>query len=285
VFTRVAVGRARVVREVRAAAPLMAALAAPVTARGPWLTAVLNDGAAHRPRARPVAVVVEPHREGRPDGVAFLSLRRRGLVTVVSVLGAGTAPLPGGRPASRLLARDDETAARLAGGLHDLLGTLRGPWTLRLTGLPLGDPTVRELAARLPTAVQGNVRSSRLVDELDGRHGQAGELTRSRDPRTLDRWLPALLAREADPRARAFLRAAGRLHVAIGQVELAVLADGDTLRAGLLTLVDGADRWPWWGTSDVGGLRTEMGAPLVGLTVPVRGWPAGSAVSRAGPAR
>ena len=55
------------------------------------------------------------------------------------------------------------------------------------------------------------------------------------------------------------------------------MADG-ALRAALLTLVDGTDRWPWWGTSDIGGLRTEMGAPLVGLTVPARGWPRAPAV-------
>jgi hypothetical protein len=275
VFTRVAAGRARVVREVRAAAPLMTALRAPVTARGPWLTAVLNAGAASRPRARPVAVVVEAHRQGRPEAAAFLALRRRGLTTVVTLLGGGTEPLPGGRPAARLLARDEEAAGRLADGVHDLLATLRRPWSLELAGLPLGDPTSRLLAARLPTSVLGNVRSVRLVDELDDL-GPAPVL-RSRDPRLLERWLPALLT-AADPRVRAFLRATARVHAAIGELELAVVADGDTLRAGLLTLVDGEDRWPWWSTGT--GTRTEMGAPLVGLTAPARGWPAPSALSR-----
>jgi len=268
-FIRVAHGRARVVREVRAAAPLMAALRAPVTWRGPWLTAVLNDAAARRFAgpwaARPVAVVVEAHRQGRPEAVAFLSLRRRGLVTEVSLLGDGTAPVPGGRPTARLLARDDAAAGLLSAGIVDLLGTLRGPWSLRLCGLPLGDPTTAHLAAALPTGVLANIRSSRLVDELgDG-------VRRSRSPRELERWLPALLAREPDAGVRPFLRAAARLHAAIGQLELAVVADGDRLRAALLTLGDGTDRWPWWGSSDIGGLRTEMGAPLVGLTVPVRG--------------
>jgi hypothetical protein len=98
VLTRIAVGRARVVREVRAAAPLMADLRAPVTARGPWLTAVLNEGAARRGGGRPVAVVVEPHAQGRPEAVAFLTLRRRGLATVVTVLGDGVDPVPAGRP-------------------------------------------------------------------------------------------------------------------------------------------------------------------------------------------
>jgi hypothetical protein len=252
----------------------MTALRAPVTAQGPWLTAVLNDGAVARPRARPVAVVVEAHRQGRPEAAAFLSLRRRGLTTVVGMLGSGTEPLPGGRPSARLLARDEEAAGRLADGVHDLLTTLRRPWSLELAGLPLGDPTSRLLAARLPTAVLGNVRSTRLVDELDDLGPTS--VVRSRHPRVLEQWLPALLA-AADPRARAFLRATARLHAAIGELELAVVTDGGSLRAGLLTLVDGDDRWPWWGTG--AGTRTEMGAPLVGLTAPARGWPARSALS------
>ena len=278
---RIAVGRARVVREVRAAGPLMAELRAPVTARGPWLTAVLNEGAAHRsvgPWApRPVAVVVEAHPQGRPEAVAFLSLRRRGLTTVVTLLGDGTTPLPAGRPSARLPARNEESARLLAAGITGLLDRLRGPWTLRLAGLPLGDPTARELAAALSTAVLANVRSSRLVDELDA----AGDVVRSTDPAALERWLPELLAREPHPRTRGFLRASARLHAVIGRLETAVVADG-VLRAALLTLVDGTDRWPWWGTSDIGGLRTEMGAPLVGLTVPARGWPRAPGFSRGG---
>jgi hypothetical protein len=264
VFTRVAVGRARVVREVRAAAPLTARLRAPVTARGPWLTAVLNEGAARVPRARPVAVVVEAHAQGRPEAVAFLEVRRRGVVREVRLLGSTVAPLPGGRPPARLPAGDPAVAELLAAGLD----ALRGPAAMRLTGLPLGDPTVRALAARLPTAVVANERSRRLVDGLD----DVGDVRRSVDPAVLERWLASLLAR-ADARSRRFLRAAARLHAAIGQLEVAVVADGDDLRAGLLTLVDGADRWPWWGTTSIGGLSTEMGAPLVSLTVPARRWP------------
>jgi hypothetical protein len=269
VFIRVAVGRARVVREVRAAAPLMAAVSAPVTARGPWLTAVLNDGAAHLPRARPVAVVVEEHRQGRPAGVAFLAFRRRGATTVVSVLGDATGPVPGGAPPARLLVRDEPTAALLAGGIRDLLAGLRGPWTLRLTGLPLGDPTAAALAARMPTAVQANTRSTRLVDALD----ETGTVVRSRDPRALERELPDLLARVGDRRSRGFLRSAARLHAVTGELELAVVPGNGRPRAALLTLVDGTTRWPWWGFADGDGLRTEMGAPLVSLTVPARGWP------------
>ena len=269
-FTRVALGRARVVREVRAAAPLMAALRAPVTAQGPWLTAVLNAGVARGSRARPAAVVVEDHAQGRPDGVAFLTVRRSLLRTTLTVLGDDVTPIPPGRPAARLLARDDETAARLAAGVHQLLLSLRGPWNLRLAGLPLGDPTQRELAALLPGAAVGNERSARLVDELDD---VAAAVVRSRDPRALESELPGLLAREPDARARAFLRSTARLHAAIGRVELAVVPGDDGPRAALLTLVEGADRWPWWGFSDVGGLRTELGGPLVRLTASSRGRP------------
>ena len=268
-YTRIAVGRARVVREVRAAAPLMADLRAPVTARGPWLTAVLNEGAARLPRLRPVAVVVEPHEQGRPSGVAFLTVRRRGVGTSVTLLGEGRLPLPAGSPPARLLTRDEATAGLLAGGVLQLLASVRGPWTLRLSGLPLGDPTLRALAARLPTAVLANRRSSRLVDELDA----VGPVERSRDPRVLELRLPALLDREPDPRARAFLRAGARLHAAIGRLEVAVVARGDDVRAGLLTLLDGDDRRVWWGSSEIGGLRTELGSPVATLTAPARGWP------------
>jgi len=263
VFTRVAVGRARVVREVRAAGPLMAALRAPVPARGPWLTAVLNAGAAHRFSGRPVAVVVEAHRQGRPDAAAFLHLRRRGPATVVTMLGGGSAP-PGG-PSARLLARDEEMAGLLAAGILDLLQSLRRPRQLRLAGLPLGDPTARELAARLPDAVIATARTQRLVDDLDG-------ASRSRDPGVLERSLPAL-AREPDSRARDFLRATARLHAAIGQVEVAVVGDPAAPRAALLTLVDAGSRWPWWGFADGAPLRTELGFPAVSLTAPARDWP------------
>lgn len=260
VTTRIVPGRAGVIREVRAAAPLMAALSAPVPACGPWLTSVVHTTPV---RSRAVAVVVERDPLDPPVAVALLSVARRGAVSVVTVLGQDGVPLPGGRPTARLLAADDDSAAELAAGILGFLATLRGAWSLRLTGLPLGDPTLRALAAALPGSVLANERSVRLVDELDG----AAAVTRTGDARELDRRLPALLEREPDRRVRGFLRATARLHVAIGQLELAVAVDaGGGVRAALLTLLDGADRWPWWGSSDVGGLRTEMGAPLVSLT-------------------
>jgi hypothetical protein len=63
------------------------------------------------------------------------------------------------------------------------------------------------------------------------------------------------------------------VHAAAGELELAVVAgpaddpaDGGRPAAALLTLLDGGGRWPWWGSTDLGGLRPEMGAPLVRLT-------------------
>jgi len=277
-----------VVREIRAAAPLMADLAAPVPARGPWLTAALNVQPT-RPlaRVRPRALVVERGPGGAPDGAALLALRRRGATTAVTLLGAEPGPLPEGRPPARLLARDAEVAAHLAEGLVGLLEGLRGPWTLRLAGLPLGDPTLARLAAVLPGSQLSNSRSRRLVDELD----TVADVRRTTDPAELERELPAVLARVPAPQ-QVFVRAVSRLHAAIGQLELAVVPgrSPDQPAAVLLTLLDrgpaGTDRWPWWGSSDVGGLRRELGSPSVTLTAaaglvrlgrraPVRGAAAG----------
>jgi hypothetical protein len=249
----VVVGRAGVVREVRAAGALAARLRAPVTARGPWLTAVLNTLAARRSLLRPVAVVVDDPGAEAPAGAAFLTVRR-GVRTAVGLLTAAAGPLPGGLPPARLLARDDAAAEALADGIVGLLAARRGPWRLDLTGLPLGDPTLRALAARLPMATLANERSVRLVDELSGAE-------RTTDPREVDRLLPSLLP----PGDRGFLRATVRLHAALGAVEVAVLPSG----GGVVTLLDGTDRWPWWGNAPAG-LRAEMGAPLVRLTA--AGW-------------
>ncbi|MCZ2812363.1 hypothetical protein O2W15_13055 [Modestobacter sp. VKM Ac-2979] len=259
-------GRAAVVREVRAAAPLLAERAVPLPARGPWLTAALNAQAG-RPfcRVRPHAVVVERDAHSRPAGAALLSFRRRGVGTVVGLLGAEPGPLPPGRPQSRFPAQDDDVAERLAAGVIGLLDQVRGPWTLRLAGLPLGDPTVRHLAAGLPDAQLATTRSRRLIDELDS----VADVSRSRDPGEVERWLPAVLA-QLPPAQRTFVRAAARLHAAIGELEVAVVPADDGPRALLLTLLDrgaaGEERWPWWGTSEIGGLRRELGAPSGTLT-------------------
>jgi hypothetical protein len=267
VLSRVVDGRAAVVRAVRTAGPLMADLAAPVPARGPWLTAALNaQPAGPLARVRSRAVLVEQEPDGRCDAAAFLALRRRGATTAVTLLGAEPGLLPEGRPPVRLLAREPEVAAALAEGVAGLLAGLRGPWTLRLAGLPLGDPTLARLGALLPDAQPSTSRSRRLVDELD----TVGEVHRTTDPAGIERALPAVLAAVPAP-GRTFLRAAVRLHAAIGQLEVAVVPGpaADRPAAVLLTLLDGpggTDRWPWWGVSEVGGLRRELGSPWGALT-------------------
>jgi hypothetical protein len=223
---------------------------------------VLNTLSPLPPRLRPHGVVVRDDAVAAPSGLALVTLRRSGPVTAVRLLGSGSAPLPAGRPAARLPARDDTAADDLADGLLALLRGIRGPWRLSLTGLPLGDPVLARLAAGLTTAHTATSRSSLLVDALD----TVGDVRRSTDPADLERWLPALLLRVPDRHVRAAVRAVARLHVAIGQLEIGVLAEGDDLRAVVLTLLDGDDRWPWWGSSDVGGLSTVRGAPVASLT-------------------
>jgi hypothetical protein len=82
--------------------------------------------------------------------------------------------------------------------------------------------------------------------------------------------LPALAGRRSDARAAEFLRTAARVHAAIGQLEVATVGPPEDPRAALLTLLDGADRWPWLGLpgdeDGDGGLRRVLGAPLVSLT-------------------
>ena len=268
VRTRVVTGRADVVRELRAAAALMASLRAPVPARAPWLTAVLNVSATRPPAGRPVAVVVERRAGGGVDGLALLTARRRGPALELTLLGDGVGPLPPGRPHARLLARDDEVAARLAAGVLSFAAARRTPWSLSLEGLPMGDPTSRALGALRPEAAFATARTSRLVDRLDD---LGAPVSRSRDPREVERWLPALVAAQPDPAARRALRATARLHAAIDQVEVAVVTDGDVLRAALLTLVDGPDRQPWVSCGDPAAVGHEMGAPATSVRL-AGGW-------------
>jgi hypothetical protein len=224
---------------------------------------VLNvQSASLVPSGRPRAVVVE-HQQGRPDGAALLSFTRRGPATAVTVVGDGVGPVPGGGPASRLYARDDDVARELSDGIREALDRLRGPWTMRLGGLPLGDPTLRYLAAALPSASLANARSRRLVDELDS----VADVVRTTDPSAIDHGLPAVLDR-LPARDRAFVRACARVLAAVGGLELAVVRGDGAPAALVLTLLDpvSGDRWPWWGTSEVGGLRRELGSPVVTLT-------------------
>ncbi|SDG68479.1 hypothetical protein SAMN05660324_3238 [Klenkia brasiliensis] len=258
------------VREIRAAAPLLAGPATPTTARGPWLAAALHAAPAPAPRVRHRAVVVEAHRQGRPAGAALLSsvpvLRRGRRVTAVRLLGDGGPPGPPGTAPRRLPAADPAVAGLLADGIADLLAHTRGPWELSLTGLPLGDPVLAALGARLGTgALFRTTRSRALVDALD----DVGPVHRSTDPAALERWLPVLLEHRPAGTRRADLRALVRVHAAAGVVEHAVVASGDGARAGLLTLLDGGVRRPWFGFGP--GLREAPGQPWVSLVADSRG--------------
>ena len=166
-----------------------------------------------------------------PAAAAFLTVRP-GPRAVIGMLTAAAGSLPGGRPAARLLARDEAAAEALADGIVALIAARRGPWRLDLAGLPLGDPTLRALAARLPMATLANERSG----------GWSTSSPRPAHHRSR-RGRPAA---PACSRGRSgLLRAATRLHAAIGAVEVAVVPAG----GGLVTLLDGTDRWPWWGTA------------------------------------
>ncbi len=132
--------RDEVAAALAAAADLLAATGAPVCARATWLTTWYETF----PQARPVALVAG--RPDRPDGLACLAVRRRGVLRTVTL--GGTGPSDYGR----LPARDEATADALAGGLADLLGSLAGPWRLRLAQLPVGDPVAGALLRALPHA-------------------------------------------------------------------------------------------------------------------------------------
>ncbi|MCO7219981.1 hypothetical protein [Klenkia sp. PcliD-1-E] len=269
-ITRVARGRAEVVREIRAAAPLLAGPATPTTARGPWLAAALHAAPVPVPRVRHRAVVVDAHQQGRPDGAALLSsapvLHRGRRVTVHRLLGDGGPPGPPGVAPRRLPAADADAAALLADGVVDMVLGTRGPWQLELTGLPLGDPVLAAVGARLGTgAVFRTTRSRALVDGLD----DVGPVRRSTDPGELERWLPAFLAHRPARSRLADVRTLIRVHAAAGVLEHAVVPAGDGARAGLLTLLDGAARRPWFGFGP--GLHDAPGQPWVSLVADSRG--------------
>lgn len=273
VLTRVVDGPARVVREIRAAAPLLRELAAPTTARGPWLAAALHAAPAPAPRVRHRAVVVEAHRHGRPAGLALITSRvevHRGRpVTVLRLLGDQGPPGPPGTAPRRLPAADPAVAVLLAEGIADLAAGTRGRWQLELTGLPLGDPVLAALGARLGTGADfATSRSRSLADHL----GEAADVRRSTDALDLEHWLPDFLDHRPRGGRRADLRALVRVHAAAGLVEHAVRVDGrGRASAGLLTLLDGAARRPWWGFGGPEGERTTPGQPWVALRASGRG--------------
>jgi CelD/BcsL family acetyltransferase involved in cellulose biosynthesis len=133
-------GRAQLLRALQAAEDLFEHTRAPVCARALWVSTWL----AAVPAVDPVAVVVEAG--DRLTGLACLAVSRRGPLRTVTLAADGPSDY------GWLPARDAASAAALADGVADLLGTVRRPWRLRLSQLPLHDPVAARLLAVLPGA-------------------------------------------------------------------------------------------------------------------------------------
>ena len=209
----------------------------------PWLTAVLNAGPPAARPSGPVAVVVEAHRPGAPRGGRVPARCAAGAASPSSRCSAtAVGPVPGGRPPARLLARDELPPTLLADGIVDLLGALRRSLAAAAGRAAAGRP---DRAARslpgCPRPCSPTSRSPRLVDELDDVGVVAQHATRRA------RAVAARAAGRGRSAGRRFLRAAARLHAAIGAGRGGRVADGPSA-AACSRCVDGADRWPWWGT-------------------------------------
>ena len=186
------------------------------------------------------------------------------MTTAVTLLRHEPRRLPEGRPPAAARARDDDVAGRLGYGVADLLDAARGPWTLRLAGLPLGDPTLSVLATLMPgaslaTSAAGGWSTSWTPSARCGAVGTP----RSSSSTCRPCW-PASIgsATSCAPQPGCSRRSAS------WRSRWCQYGDHGPA-AVLLTLLDprpgGTDRWPWWGSSDVGGLR-ELGSPWVSLT-------------------
>ena len=243
----------------------MAGAARSGDARGPWLTAVLNAGAAHRFSGRPG--------RRRGGGTPAGPPRRRG-VPASAPPRAGdrghaarrrAAPVPAGARRSGCSPGTRTWPACSRPASTTCWGRCAGPAS---SGWPVSRSVTRRRGSLGPAPGRRHRHRPHpaLVDDLD----DLGPVARSRDPRVLERWLPILTAREPDRRARDFLRAAARLHAAIGQLELAVVAER---RAALLTLVDGAQRWPWWASGTTRRCAPSWARPPWASLHPARDWP------------
>lgn len=133
---------------------------APVTARGPWLRAWART----HPAVEPLTVAVE--QDGGLAGAALLAAWHRRGFTEIVVLGHRASD------EVRLAARSEAAAEALAAGIVRALGTIRGPWRLRIEQIPQDDPVARRVALALP----GSARSP----------GDGAPMTRLGDTRTLE---------------------------------------------------------------------------------------------------
>lgn len=122
---------------------LLASAGAPITARRPWLSC----WARHHVDWRPWPVVIR--RDGELRGVALLARQTRRGVLRVAMLGHGESDY------CALPVRDPADAPRLAAAVALALRRQRRPWTMHLEQLPVGDPVVAALRARLRSAEIG----------------------------------------------------------------------------------------------------------------------------------
>lgn len=248
---------------------LLAACAAPVTARRPWLQVWLE----HHPDHEPLVVTV-----AGPDGslvaAALLATRRRAGVTQVVPLGDGASDVV------VMPARSHADAERLARALADDLGRRR-PWRLTARHHDASDEVVPRLARRLrhATTEPGDVspvmragaqptleahvskshrKGSKWLRNRLAREGVAVDIEHLRRVDHVRRVLPEVeevhrrrdreLGRSSpmdDPRGLAFFRELVLRHAELDELCLTVLRLDGELAAYALCFVDGASRRMW----------------------------------------
>jgi len=236
----------------------------PFTSRRRWLQAWADT----HPDWDPWLVTVE---DGELLGAAPLARRRRGPLCDVVLLGHGPTD------DARLPATGPAAAQALAAAVHE---GLRGTWRLRLQQVPVDDPVVGALAARLPhvrlDAAQGmplvritdrepttylSRNTRKALAKIDNRLKAAGlepELRWTQDADEVVALLPALqrVHRERDlaldrrpdhddPQAAAFYRTVIERHARAGEVDLLTLRLGGDLAAFVCGFRDGRVLRSW----------------------------------------
>lgn len=249
---------------------LLDAVAAPVTARRPWLQAWVESYRAFEP-----VVVVARGPLGRLEAAVPLAVRRRRGVRQVVGLGDGPSD------ASMFPARDPAAAETVAAAAADWLGSLTGPWTLVVRHLVAEDLVAPRLRDRLGRAAldAGDVspqlhaaEDAQLSDHVSSRHGQevrrrlrkldrdglAPVVAHVVDPAGIRALMPEVervfrardeeLGRRCaldDPSAGAFFRGVLDDYAERGELCLTTLTTGGELAAYVQCFVDGSTYRMW----------------------------------------